>query len=131
MMTLQGNSQCFDKIGHFGVLFEMSGLWINRLCVSVRFWKTLTVCVIATMASVSRFELIGDEYLDVVPEFCEVILKVGWLGILQKFSGFNVATSRAFAASFDGVNAQVGDIELRLTQAFFSQAIGLDRKSVV
>ena len=125
MMTLQGNSKCFGKIGHFGVLFEMSGLWINRLCVSVRFWKTLILCVVATMARVSRFELIGDEYLDAVPEFREVILKVGWLGLLQKFSGFNVATSRAFVASFDGVNAQVGDIELKLTEELVSRAIGL------
>ena len=82
MMTLQGNSQCFDKIGHFGVLFEMSGLWINRLCVSVYFWKTLTVCVISTMAPVSRFELIGDEYLDASPECHEVMLRVGWLKFL-------------------------------------------------
>ena len=75
----------------------------------------MTVCVIATMASVSRFELIGDEYLDISPECREVILRVGWLKFLQKFSGFSVATSRAFAASFDEVNAQVGDIGLKLT----------------
>ena len=66
--------------------------------------KTLKVCVITTMAPLSRFELIGDEYLDATPECHEVILRVGWLGFLQKFSGFNVATSKVFAASFDGVN---------------------------
>ena len=60
------------------------------------------------MALVSRFELIGDKYLDTALEFREVILRVGWLGFLHKFSGFNVATSKAFAASFDGVNARLG-----------------------
>ena len=77
------------------------------------------------MDLVSKFELIGDEYLHAAPECCEVILRVGWLGFLQRFSGFNVAASKVFAKSFDGVNAQVGDIELRLTVEFISQAIGL------
>ena len=120
MMTLQENSQCFGKIGQFGVLIEMCGLWINRLCVSVWFLKTMKICVIITMAPVSRFELIRDEYLDATPECHEVILRVGWLGFLHKFSGFNLATFRAFVASFDGVKAQVGDIELRLTEEFVS-----------
>ena len=97
------------------MLIEMCGLWINQLCVSVYFLKTLEVCVIATMHPMSRFELIGDEYLDATPECRKVILRVGWLGFLQKFFGFNLATSRVFAASFDGIKAQVGDIELRLT----------------
>ena len=68
MMTLQGNSQCFDKIGHFGMLMEMSGMWINRLYFSIWFLKILKVCVIVSMAPVSKFELIGDEYLHAAPE---------------------------------------------------------------
>ena len=82
MMTLQGNSQCFGKIGQFGVLIEMCGLEINRLCVLVCFLKTLEVCVITTMPPMSRFELIGDKYLDVAPKCRKVILRVGWLGFL-------------------------------------------------
>ena len=45
--------------------------------------------------------------------------------LLRKFSGFNMAVCKAFVESFDGVNAQVGDIELRLTEEFISQSIGL------
>ena len=85
----------------------------------------MEVCVISTMPHVSIFELIGDEYLDPTLKCCEVILRVGWIGFLQRFSGLNVAASKAFAESFDGVNAQVGDIKLRLTEEFISQAIGL------
>ena len=77
------------------------------------------------MAPVSRFELIGDEYLHVAPECREVIIRARWLGFLQKFSGFNVAVSKSFAKFFDGVNAHVGNVELRLTKEFISQAIGL------
>ena len=36
-----------------------------------------------------------------------------------------MAISKAFAKSFDGVNAYVKDIELRLTEEFISQDIGL------
>ena len=80
------------------------------------------------MAPVSRFELIGNEYLDAALECHEVILRVGWLGFLHKFSGFNLATFRAFVASFDGVKAQVGDIELRWIEEFVSEAIGLPQE---
>ena len=64
------------------MLIEMCGLWINRLCVSVWFLKTLKICVIATMAPVSIFELIGDEYLDTSPECRKVVIRVEWLGFL-------------------------------------------------
>ena len=68
----------------------------------------------------------GDEYLDAAPECHELVVKVGWLGFLQKFSGFNLAVSRAFATLFDGMKARVGDIVLQLTQEFLSQDIGLE-----
>ena len=103
----------------------MCGFWINQLCCLVQLLKILKVCVIATMAPVSRFELIGDEYLDVYLEFHKVVVRVGWLGFLQKFSGFNMAISRAFATSFDGIKAQIGDVKLRLIKEFVSQTIGL------
>ena len=67
--------------------------------------KILKSCVIAIMALVSRFELMGDEYLDASPECRELVVKVRWLGFLQKFSGFNLAVSREFATSFDGMKA--------------------------
>ena len=77
------------------------------------------------MAPVSRSELIGDEYLYVAPECREVMLRFGWLDFLQKFSGFNMAVSKAFAESFDGVPAQVGDVEIKLSVKSISQAICL------
>ena len=53
------------------------------------------------------------------------MLRFGWLEFLRKFSSFNMAISKAFAKSFDGVNAYVKDIELRLTEEFISQVIDL------
>ena len=39
------------------------------------------------------------------PECREFVSRYGWLEFLQKFSGFNMAVSKAFAESFDGVLA--------------------------
>ena len=103
----------------------MPRLSINRLYLLICFPKTLEVCLSTTMAPVSRFKLIGDEYLHASPECREVMSRFGWLEFLRKFSGFNMAVSKAFAESFNGFNAQVGDIELRLTEEFISQSIGL------
>ena len=104
-MTGHESSQYFGKIRPFGVLVEMCEFYINRLCFSVGFLKILKACVIAIMAPVSIFELMGDEYLDATPECHELVVRVGWLGFLQKFFGFNLAISRAFVASFDGIKA--------------------------
>ena len=120
MMTLQESSQFFGEIGKFGGLTDMCEFWINQLCVLVPLLKTLKVYVIATMAPISRSEIIGDEYLDAAPECCEEVVRVGWLGFLQKFFGFNLAISKAFATSFDGIKSQVRDVELRLTEEFVS-----------
>ena len=120
MMNLQGDFQGFDRIGYFGVLLVMPRLLINRLHLLICFPKTLEVCLSASMAPVSRFELIGDEYLYATPECREFMSRFGWLEFLLNFSGFNMAVSKAFAESFDGVNAHVGDIELRRTEEFIS-----------
>ena len=72
------------------------------------------------MAPVSRLELMGDEYLDTAPECLELVIRVGWLGFLQKFSSFNLEISKAFATSFVGMKTQVGDIALQVTEDFVS-----------
>ena len=120
MMNLQGDFQGFNRIGHFRVLMVMLRLSINQLYLLICFLKTLEVCLSAAMAPVSRFELIADEYLHAAPECREVISRFGWLEFLRKFSGFNMTVSKAFAESFDGVHAHVGDIELRLFEKFIS-----------
>ena len=87
--------------------------------------ETLEVCVSAAMSPVSRFELIGDEHLYATLECREIVSRYGWLDFLQKFSGFNMVVSKAFAESFDGVRAQLADVEIKLSEKFISQAIFL------
>ena len=79
MMDLQEGFQGFNKIGYFGVLLVMPILLMKRLHLVICVSKTLEVCVSISMASVSRFELIGDEYLYATPECREVVSRFGWL----------------------------------------------------
>ena len=111
-MTGCEGSQYFGEIRLFGVLVNMYEFWIDRLCFSVQVLKILKAFVTAIMAPILRFELMGDEYLDAPPEYHELVARVGCLGFVQKFSGFNLAFSREFPASFDGIIAQVGDFTL-------------------
>ena len=67
MMNLQEGFQGFDKIGYFRVLLVMPILLINRLHLVICVSKTPEVYVSAAMAPVSRFKLIGDQYLYAAP----------------------------------------------------------------
>ena len=123
-MTVHEGSQYLGKMKMFGVLVNPYEPMIDRPCFSIRALKIHEACVISIMDPISIFELMGDEYLDAAPECHELVVKVGWLGFLQKFSGFNLAISRAFVTSFDGMKAQVRDIMLQLREEFLSLAIG-------
>ena len=105
MMNLQEGFQGFYKIGYFRILLVMPRLLINQLHLLICVSKTLEVCVFVTMAPVSRFELIGDEYLYAAPECQEIVSRYGWLEFLRKFSVFNMVVSKTFTESFDGVRA--------------------------
>ena len=119
-MTTHEGSQYLGEMKMFGVLVNLYEPMIDWLCFLVRVLKIHEAYVIAIMAPISIFKLMGDEYLDASLECHELVVKVGWLGFLQKFSGFNLAVSREFATSFDGMKAQVGDIVLQLTEEFLS-----------
>ena len=54
------------------------------------------------MEPVVQFELYVVEYLDAYNECVEPVMKVGWMPFLQKFYGFNIAVTKAFALAFDG-----------------------------
>ena len=81
-MTVHEGSQYLGKMNMFGVLVNPYEPMIDRLCFSIRALKIHEACVISIMAPISRFELMGDEYLDAAPECYELVVKVGWLGFL-------------------------------------------------
>jgi hypothetical protein len=49
----------------------------------------------------------------------------GWDVFLRKFEGYNLAVVQAFAHTFDGFRAKVGDVQLEVTKYFIARATGL------
>ena len=81
-MTAHEGLQHFGEMKMFGVLVNLYEPMIDWLCFLVWVLKIHEAYVIAIMDPISRFELIGDEYLDVAPECRELVVKVGWLRFL-------------------------------------------------
>jgi len=52
----------------------------------------------------------------------------GWDIFLMKFEGYNLVVAQAFAQTFDGFRAKVGDVQLEVTKYFMAQAIGLPQE---
>ena len=81
-MTAHEGSQHLGEMKMFGVLVNIYEPMIDQMCFSVWVLKIHEACVISIMAPVSRFELMGNNYLDPAPECRELVVKVGWLGFL-------------------------------------------------
>jgi hypothetical protein len=52
----------------------------------------------------------------------------GWDVFLKKFEGYNLSVAQAFAQTFDGFRAKVGDVQLEITEDFISRVTGLPLK---
>jgi hypothetical protein len=57
----------------------------------------------------------------------------GWDVFLRKFEGYNLSVAQAFAQTFDGFRAKVGDVQLEITEDFISRATQtpIERRKVV
>lgn len=51
--------------------------------------------------------------------------RTGWLNFLEKFNGYNVEVSNAFALSFDGEQAQICNLTLHILDNLISKVTGL------
>jgi hypothetical protein len=52
----------------------------------------------------------------------------GWDVFLKKFEGYNLQVAKAFAQTFDGFKANIGDIQLELTEDFVSKVTEIQSK---
>ena len=77
---------------------------------------------IYSMEPVLRFDFFGNEYLYIWSECVELMTRARWLPFLGKFSGFNIKSTTAFSSTFDGNISLIGDVELKITEEFVSQA---------
>jgi hypothetical protein len=87
-------------------------------------------CILVTvvMAPVVRIEPNGCQALLSHDDAIEDLKIHGWDIFLKKFEGYNLQVAEAFAQTFDGFRAKIGDIQLELTEEFMSKEIGLPSK---
>ena len=77
------------------------------------------------MAPLCHFEPEGFELLDADQEPTQLVDKVGWRKLFINFSGHNVEVTRTFSLSLKERVAQIGDLQLVLSENFIAQATGL------
>jgi hypothetical protein len=86
------------------------------------------VYFIVAMAPVVRIEPNGIQALLSHDDAIDDLKAHGWDIFLRKFDGYNLAVAQAFAQTFDGFRAKVGDVQLEVTEDFIAQATGLPQE---
>jgi hypothetical protein len=57
-----------------------------------------------------------------------MLQKAGWFEFLMMFHGHNLQVARAFALSFDGKSADIGDVMMHIDEALIARATNLPLK---
>jgi hypothetical protein len=79
------------------------------------------------MGMISRIEP-GIELIEANEDYYPTFQKVGWLDFLRMFNGYNSQVTKAFALSFNGEYAKVGDIELQINEEMIARVTKLSLK---
>jgi hypothetical protein len=77
------------------------------------------------MAPVVRIEPNGSQAFLLFDNARKYLKDSGWLTFVQGFEGFNIFVAQQFALTFDGCRANIGDIQLEISEEFISSTIGL------
>lgn len=80
-----------------------------------------------TGGAVGRREPNGAKYFEAHPECKKLFQKVGWLTFCESLQGYNDKATKAFAESFDGTKAQVGNLALTVSEDSVAVATGLQK----
>jgi hypothetical protein len=56
------------------------------------------------------------------------LVHFGWVKFIQYFEGFNLEVAQAFAKTFDGAKAKVGDMQLQVNEESIAEAMGLSQE---
>ena len=72
------------------------------------------------MAPIGCIEPNGSQTLLLYDDAREYLKGQGWLKFLEKYQGYNLQVAQEFALYFDGCWANVGDIQVEITEEFLS-----------
>jgi hypothetical protein len=85
------------------------------------------VCMIETMTPVVRIEHNGSQSLLGHRDAINDLQAHGWDIFIRKFEGYNLVVAQAFAQTFDGFRAKVGNLQLEVTEDSIARATGLSQ----
>jgi len=79
------------------------------------------------MGFIVRTELAGKKFLEEYPQTKELLQKKKCLQFIEKINGFHRDVKKTFARSFDGNEAEIGDIKITITESMITEATKLPR----
>ena len=77
------------------------------------------------MGVIIRHEPKGVKFMTAYPKVIKKLQKIGWLNFFEKFEGYDTEFTRALPREFDGVEAESGEIRLKVTETLLSKATWL------
>ena len=80
------------------------------------------------MGLLLRAEPEGPKFMEGYPQVKSMLRKARWLQFIQKFRRYNKEVTNTFARSFDGVEAEVGDLKFSITKASIAAATELPQE---
>ena len=77
------------------------------------------------MGKLLRAEPEGPKFIEGYPQVKEILKKANWLRFIQKFRGYHKEVTKAFARSFNGLEAEIGDLKFAVNEASIATATEL------
>ena len=77
------------------------------------------------MGKLLRAEPEGPKFIEGYPQVKEILKKANWLRFIQKFRGYHKEVTKAFARSFNGLEAEIGDLKFAVNEASIAIATEL------
>lgn len=77
------------------------------------------------MSKLLRAEPEGPKFMEGYPQIREILKKAKWLRFIRKFRGYHKEVTKAFARSFDGLEAEIQDLKFVVNEASIATATEL------
>jgi hypothetical protein len=80
------------------------------------------------MAPMMMIEPNGSQALLSHDDVVNDLVAYGWDGFIKQFEGFNLKVAQAFAQTFHGTKAKIGDLQLEVTEGSIAEATGFPQE---
>jgi hypothetical protein len=80
------------------------------------------------MSPLTRVEPNGSQASLSHDNVVDDLVQSSWVKFIQSFEGFNLEVAQAFAKTFDGTRAKIGDIQLQVNEESITEATSLSQE---